>query len=229
MKKDFKSFCYQQHFAFTLAEVLITLGIIGVVAAMTIPTLTRNIQNKQFQVAAKKALTDVNQAYKMMQATDTEFNEVVCSTLYAHCSSRVFSDNFKLLSKYFKAPKTCFEGTRNSQNKCWVCAKGEMGNWSAPPKYLGCLDGGTDPAFIDSSGRAWSMYFKGESIFLVDTNGFKGPNQIGKDRWAFELPDPKLSDTNKGMIIPMYSVNITTKNVWCPSGDCKYGTVFYNK
>ena len=37
--------------AFTLAEVLITLGIIGVVAAMTIPTLISNYQKKQFEVA----------------------------------------------------------------------------------------------------------------------------------------------------------------------------------
>ena len=33
--------------AFTLAEILITLGIIGVVAAMTIPTLITNYQKKQ--------------------------------------------------------------------------------------------------------------------------------------------------------------------------------------
>lgn len=42
--------------AFTLAEVLITLGIIGVVAAMTIPNLMENVRNKDLQVQLKKTI-----------------------------------------------------------------------------------------------------------------------------------------------------------------------------
>ena len=41
------------HFGFTLAEVLITLGIIGVVAAMTIPTLIANTVKTQYVTALK--------------------------------------------------------------------------------------------------------------------------------------------------------------------------------
>lgn len=47
---------------FTLAEVLITLGIIGVVAAMTMPTLINNINNKQNIAALKKAYSLISQA-----------------------------------------------------------------------------------------------------------------------------------------------------------------------
>ena len=47
--------------AFTLAEVLITLGIIGVVAAMTLPTLINNAQNKQLEVAFKKSYSALSQ------------------------------------------------------------------------------------------------------------------------------------------------------------------------
>ena len=50
---------------FTLAEVLITLGIIGVVAAMTIPTLISNTNGAQFKTAYKKALSTLNQAVIM--------------------------------------------------------------------------------------------------------------------------------------------------------------------
>ena len=46
-----------KNFAFTLAEVLITLAIIGVVAAMTIPTLINNYQKKQTVTQLKKAYT----------------------------------------------------------------------------------------------------------------------------------------------------------------------------
>ena len=51
--------------AFTLAEVLITLAIIGVVAAMTMPTLINNTNGAQFKTAYKKALSVLNQAVVM--------------------------------------------------------------------------------------------------------------------------------------------------------------------
>ena len=49
-------------FGFTLAEVLITLGIIGVVAAMTIPTLISNTNSAKFKSQYKKTLSTLNQA-----------------------------------------------------------------------------------------------------------------------------------------------------------------------
>ena len=52
-------------FGFTLAEVLITLGIIGVVAAMTIPTLISNTNSAKFKSQYKKTLSTLNQAALM--------------------------------------------------------------------------------------------------------------------------------------------------------------------
>ena len=67
-----------KRFGFTLAEVLITLGIIGVVAAMTIPTLISNTNGAQFKSAYKKALSTLNQAVLMNVAmNDTDFSTVV--------------------------------------------------------------------------------------------------------------------------------------------------------
>lgn len=51
--------------AFTLAEVLITLGIIGVVAAMTIPTLITNVKGARIRTQFKKSISTLNQAAKM--------------------------------------------------------------------------------------------------------------------------------------------------------------------
>lgn len=63
---------------FTLAEVLITLGIIGVVAAMTIPTLMSNTNGAQFKTAFKKSLSTLNQAAIMNVALDdTDFSSLV--------------------------------------------------------------------------------------------------------------------------------------------------------
>lgn len=55
---------------FTLAEVLITLGIIGVVAAMTIPSLMNQTGQAEFKTGMKKALSVLNQAITMNVALD---------------------------------------------------------------------------------------------------------------------------------------------------------------
>jgi prepilin-type N-terminal cleavage/methylation domain-containing protein len=57
-----------KRFGFTLAEVLITLGIIGVVAAMTIPTLIANTNGAKFRSQFKKSISTLNQAGLMGQA-----------------------------------------------------------------------------------------------------------------------------------------------------------------
>lgn len=63
--------------AFTLAEVLITLGIIGVVAAMTIPTLITNVKGARIRTQFKKSISTLNQAAKMNLAQyDWDFGAI---------------------------------------------------------------------------------------------------------------------------------------------------------
>ncbi|MBQ8459248.1 type II secretion system protein [bacterium] len=54
--------------AFTLAEVLITIGVIGVVAALTIPALITNINSRRYKSGLKKTISTLNQAVRMSQA-----------------------------------------------------------------------------------------------------------------------------------------------------------------
>ena len=63
--------------AFTLAEVLITLGIIGVVAALTLPALIQNNRNKELQTGLKKAYSVISQALDMYQA-ETGERRAIC-------------------------------------------------------------------------------------------------------------------------------------------------------
>jgi prepilin-type N-terminal cleavage/methylation domain-containing protein len=58
--------------AFTLAEVLITLGIIGVVAAMTMPTLINQTNGTQYKSAYKKSLAALSQGVALSVALDDE-------------------------------------------------------------------------------------------------------------------------------------------------------------
>ena len=53
----------KKFFAFTLAEVLVTLGILGVVSAMTMPTLMSNHQKKVYAVEMNKVYNELQQAF----------------------------------------------------------------------------------------------------------------------------------------------------------------------
>ena len=80
--------------AFTLAEVLITLGIIGVVAAMTLPSLIANHQKQVYVTGAKKAVNTVsNMFYKIM--ADEEVASVKDTSIFAksYCVSNLELDS----------------------------------------------------------------------------------------------------------------------------------------
>mgnify|MGYP002523449514 CR=1 FL=1 len=79
-----------KRFGFTLAEVLITLGIIGVVAAMTIPTLIANTNGAKFRSQFKKSISTLNQAGLMAQAQydfDYAGTSSVCDSTTANAAA----------------------------------------------------------------------------------------------------------------------------------------------
>ena len=67
-RNDASLFSLKKRAAFTLAEVLITLGIIGVVAAMTMPVLIQKHQNQVLETRLKKFYTTINQAVLTSEA-----------------------------------------------------------------------------------------------------------------------------------------------------------------
>ncbi len=80
---------------FTLAEVLITLGIIGVVAAMTIPTLVADYQEKSWSTASSVFERKLEEALKVMNTQQT---------LAGYTTTEAFVDELK---KHIKIIKTC--------------------------------------------------------------------------------------------------------------------------
>ena len=67
-----KSIKMKRYYGFTLAEVLITLAIIGVVAALSIPAVISNSQQQEFKTGLRKAVSVLNSAITMNMALDGE-------------------------------------------------------------------------------------------------------------------------------------------------------------
>lgn len=161
--------------AFTLAEVLITLGIIGIVAAITVPVIMNNAQDAQYKTAYKKAFSDASNIWQSMRAN----NEIESCT--SACDDNCSGVNFITFKSYMKVIKSC--GTNISADNvkdCWDIS-GEAFAGSIPNSSTGSGAIG----FIDNSGRNWIM-LRGASTcrvaFAVDINGLRSPNKFGKDR-----------------------------------------------
>lgn len=94
--------------AFTLAEVLITLGIIGVVAAMTLPTVINNVHHKELETALKKQYSTLSQAILDIQREDDLPFEY-----------ESYRSNFKTeLAAKYKAAQNC--GAINNNTGCVI-------------------------------------------------------------------------------------------------------------
>ncbi len=176
--------------AFTLAEVLITLGIIGVVAALTIPSLINYFKVKQLEVQFKKADSIITQALKKT-ADEAGYDSIsdfnipgrkVTSENYAQLQKQVEELNEIWLRQFTSITPvsntlisrknlkcTGLVGTTVMFPNCWI---------SMGPSYQ-LQDGLTVTGLAAQNGGA---NHPGLITFMFDTNGpFNGPNRWGYD------------------------------------------------
>ena len=161
--------------AFTLAEVLVTLGIIGVVSAMTVPTLMQNYQRQSYVTQLHKVYNELTQAAVQYQ-NDKNAVDLKEAGLTSQAAAEEFIEsNFKIVQNCGTNKTPCFANTyrkiANSQNIGWnsnrtnyVLASGATLGVGYNPLSSDCL---------------LELY--------VDTNGTKGPNIAGRDLWALFL------------------------------------------
>ncbi len=172
---------------FTLAEILIGMGIIGVVSALTIPNLITKYQKRQTAQRLKVIYTKLDQAVKLSSVENDDI-----SGWNFEQSGKDFFDQYLL--KYIKIIKK-----RDSNNLKWekiyfyqLNGNKETGLWvSYSPVTIYTTINGTD---ILVNNTAISGTFIGNSYFLIyiDLNGFdNGPNKGGKDIFSIDLNKDK--------------------------------------
>lgn len=149
---------------FTLAEVLITLVIIGVIAAMTIPTLMNSTNNQEFRVGLKKAISTLNQAMSLNYAL--EGTQIGAENL---SSSQNIVDN--LFKKRMSVITTATSGTAFGVGSTGISATDNQNVFYTADgaRYaVSYAAGAYDPV-------ADQMYY---GLILIDVNGEKGPNTV---------------------------------------------------
>lgn len=179
---------------FTLAEVMITIGIIGIVAALTLPTIMIKKRNLELKSQFKTAYSLISQAVLRMSADNPNLVETYCSMGSNGRGSYQFIEDF---SKYFQTTKLYAQQTRNLTE---VGYKENFLKQSNGYEYFN-PDGHNEGAFFIKNGMmiaASGCWWAGETIpldFIVDTNGFKGPNRLGYDIFYFQI-------INKNIFLP---------------------------
>lgn len=157
---------------FTLAEVLITLGIIGIVAAMTLPGLNAKYKKNQTVTQLKKAYTVLAQAIKLSEVTNGSLDywdyKLPAEDFYQKYLANYMSVNNKTITESGIVYKY-LNGSSCAETLC------------VRDSYTVYLSDGT--ALILS---AFTGLSNGR-VISIDVNGYKEPNTFGKDVFSFAI------------------------------------------
>ncbi len=166
--------------AFTLAEVLVTLGIIGVVSAMTVPSLMQNHQRKTY-------VTQLHKVYNLFSQASVQYmnDNNALNMKEAGITSQTAADEF--IKKYFKIALSC--GT--DAEKCF--AAGEYKKMNGVSAEVAAIAGMT--YYILADGSAIGVVYQSSGMQIqIDINGKKGPNIVGRDVFAFRIYNSGVID-----------------------------------
>lgn len=164
---------------FTLAEVLITLGVIGVVAAITMPTLIQNYQKHVTVNQLKKAYSELNQAINISKLENDELNNYDYVEL---TSEEAYNFAEKYLFPYLKTAKIC---TPENLSECYAKAEYQLNGKNIQNNIRAERGWAT---FVLANGTTVAMRHETNNLaFRIDLNGLKNPNILGKDMFAFGL------------------------------------------
>ncbi|MBE7706102.1 MAG: type II secretion system protein [Cyanobacteria bacterium SIG30] len=177
--------------AFTLAEVLITLAIIGVVAALTIPTTIANYKNQEIATKLKKSYNTITNAINRAQVDHGSFASWDFSL-----QARDFGDRY--IFPYLEVVKKCPANTvlANVDTDCFkggtFSLRGSQTSDTASlnsSRHAALLKDGTSVAITQP---LTSMY-----TFIVDIDGPKGVSTFGRDIFLFYIVKPYSVELGK--------------------------------
>ena len=214
--------------AFTLAEVLITLGVIGVVAALTMPTLLKNIAERSNSEAQANLAQKITKSMDLMRAdgglerTYNSTDEFVDEfSKYIKISTRCDADHIadcwptKTVTttdgetydvSKAKTGKNLNLKDNKSNNVGIILADGATLILTYNPNAGIIGDGDTvTPSFADlpiGFGRtkkfAYTTSVTDPIDFVMDVNGFKGPNSEARNGKQYDIRSFKVAKFSKG-------------------------------
>ena len=207
--------------AFTLAEVLITLGIIGIVAAMTMPALMAKFNERVWLTRFKQTYSILTNAY-VMASKDYGYSQdwgvgSINETENLNADSELIA---LIMTKYMKVTPGTYRYyvTYNLNGKQQSIMDSNIHVYSRP--YI--LSNGTTIRFSRPSGLSGDGVVKEyQAGVLVDVNGAQKPNTVGKDIFYLFLvaSKPKITGYELWWVNEL-SCSTTRSQAWTAGGSC---------
>lgn len=189
---------------FTLAEVLITLGIIGVVAALTLPSLVANYRKQILHSQFKKMYSDLNNASRQFM-----FDNDMSVYDYSVANDQGRSNNsLRKFVTYLKGTDNIIGVSSGTGNLGDLEPRHLNGNTTGRPCDESGVAKDVNGRFITFDNAATTAVQMGPKL-CVDINGAARPNKWGYDWFVFVF-------TNDGYVKPYIGNNvwgITDENI----------------
>lgn len=209
---------------FTLAEVLITLGIIGVVAAMTIPTLLNNVNDKELQTAWRKEYSAFSQTIsKMTLENGGDLNGIMTNSWDALYDALAANLNVAHKSKFGDGDWSNYDPKTGTVSTTYT--KKLNGQTGLP--WWWCTSNGGRMMLQDGS-FVWVLASGTASSTAIhfDVNGYKGPNTVGRDIFGVTLTsDGKITPYGTGTAMQTDANSGCDKSL--PNTDGAYCAAYY--
>ena len=189
-------------FAFTLAEVLIAIAIVGVIAGLVLPTTISRAQNRGFEQSYSRNVQTIEDAVNALIVSENK--DFFKSVMFSNTTPSSYDNTSgEFIKKYLKVSRYCGSGTDNAK-LCFPSTYFEY-NGNAKeiynPNFAGACAKLKNGASICLQPQIGATGAKG----IIDLNGPSGPNVLNRDLREFSL----ISKTRAGKDKTQDSVAVT--------------------
>lgn len=218
---------------FTLAEVLVTMGIVGLISVLTIPAIMKDYKNRVLVSSLEKTYSQLSDATKAIMAE--EMAESLYKTRLATNNRKCGTDDAEgpcyFLTKYFKTTKVgCGTKAFSSDNVCLgdiyqnldgtlktkINNSDKDGQYEVVTTFGYCVQTTNGATICGGYNSA-----NGIPTYIIDTNGPAEPNIAGRDLFTFDLQaDGTVADYGGLARTPDDCGKINVDGFWGWSAGC---------
>ena len=221
-------------FAYSLAEILVTLTIIGVIASMTIPSLQADANRRTYAAGCKKAFSTLSNALSISEQMNAPARK------WSMSDANTAKDFAEYWQPYLNVTKTCSnkagcfgDGIYYKYDKTRFTDLSDVGRVT-PPFAFQTADGMNVAYDVYPDYASTSMYGVNNVeapliYFFVDVNGNKGPNTLGLDTFIFVRNKDGMQPAGVSQPLSNIKCGKGKDGTECAAMVIKYGDLDYDK
>ena len=201
---------------FTLAEVLITLSILGVIAAISIPSIIQSYRKTQAISGLKIAYSLLNNVISLSEVNNGPMNQWEYYNCKPSCAAAQTKYLTKYIVPYLKIRKQCGNYPSSTELECFASENNKEKIQNINGTKIGSSETYSMSGFLLQNGMSLGFYLGTYNLLgiYIDINGPKrGHSRLGEDVFVFTIYPKHYNDSiEPGMIDWMYNSSTKSSN-----------------